>query len=57
MESDPGEVLTFKIKRFPTSGVGNRGDSDTKGTNEGGDLDKINFQCQNPLGLSMVGLW
>ncbi len=30
-----GLVLTFKIKRFPPPVVGNGGDSDTKGENEG----------------------
>ncbi len=42
-------VLTFEIKRFPPLVVGNRGDSDTKDANKGGDFDRRN--CQNPLGL------
>ncbi len=37
-------VLTFKIKRFSLPGVGNRGESDTKGANEGGDFDRRNVQ-------------
>ncbi len=42
--SDPGAVLTFKIKIFSPYGVENRGDSDTRGTNEVGDFDISNFQ-------------
>ncbi len=38
------EFRYFKIKRSPHSGVGNRGDCDTKGANEDGNFDKINFQ-------------
>ncbi len=37
-------VLTFKLKRFPPPRVGNIGDSDTKGDNEGGYVDRRNFQ-------------
>ncbi len=38
--SDPGAVLTFKMKRFLPPMVGNRGDSDTKGENDRGYFDK-----------------
>ncbi len=49
---DPWAVLTFKINKFPPHGVENRGDSDTKGTHEGGDFDRRNVHiCQNPHGL------
>ncbi len=50
--SDTEAVLTFKIKRFPLPGVGNRGDSDTKGANEGGDSVRRNFQMSESPGLS-----
>ncbi len=36
-------VLTFKIKIFPPPGVGNKGDSNTRGTNEAGDFDRRYF--------------
>ncbi len=36
-------ILTFKIKRYPLPGVGNRGDSIPKSTNGGGDVDKNYF--------------
>ncbi len=52
--SDPGAVLTFKIKRFPPPRVGNRRDSDTKGVDEGVNFDR-NFKCQNPLDLPTGG--
>ncbi len=48
--SDPGAVLTFKIKRFPPPGVGNTGDSDTTCANEGGDFDSRNFQMSESSG-------
>ncbi len=54
-ESNPGAVLTFKIKRFQTPRVGNRGDSDTKGANESGDFDKRNFQMSESPGSFCSG--
>ncbi len=48
--SDLGAVLTFKINRFPPSWVGNRGDSDTKGANEGGDFHRRNVQMSESPG-------
>ncbi len=50
-----GAVLTFKIKRFPPAGVGNRGDSDTKGENEGGDFDRWNLLISESLGSARGG--
>ncbi len=41
--------------RFPPPGVGNRGDSDTKGANECGEFSEEIFKCQNPLGLPIRG--
>ncbi len=49
VQSDPGAVLTFKIKRLSLPVVGNRGDSDTKGANEGADFAKRNFQMSESL--------
>ncbi len=47
-----GQIWHFKIKRFALPLVGNRGDSDTKGTNEGGDFIKRNFQMSESPGGS-----
>ncbi len=54
--SNPGAVLTFKIKRFPP-GVGNRGDSDTKGQVQMrvGMLTKEIFKCLYHLSLPIGG--
>ncbi len=53
--SDPGAVLAFKIKIFPPPMIGNRGDSDTKGANEGSHFDSWNFQMSESPGSAHRG--
>ncbi len=53
--SDKEAVLTFKIKRLPSPGVGNRGDSDTKGVSLSENVDRRHFQMSECHGSARGG--
>ncbi len=55
--SDPGALLTFKIKKFSPLGVGNKEDSDTKGADESVDFERRNVQMSESPRCAQKGPW